>query len=338
MKKLYSALLSALENGQNAVLCSILASSGSSPRGAGAKMLVREDGSTLGTIGGGAVERLAGEQALEALRQRRSHTQGFCLAPNQVQDIGMICGGSVTVYYQYYDHENAQQKAFLARVCELLGQDTNAWLVSRMENGAVTSAGVFDDEKGLECTDCLSREALEPLLRARATYVKGEPAYYVEPLVQRGRVYIFGGGHVGQALVPVLAKIGFRVTVYDNRDLSLERFPGADELIQGDYTCVSERVRLGADDYAVIMTPGHQADYEVLEQALRSPATYIGCIGSSHKVARTKERLHEAGFSEENISRLHSPIGLSIGAETPDEIAVSIAAELIAHRAARKHA
>lgn len=158
---------------------------------------------------------------------------------------------------------------------------------------------------------------------------------YVEPLRHAGSVYIFGGGHVGRALVPVLATVGFRVVMYDNREdfAKKENYPAASDVIFGDFSDLSDKVTLTANDYAVVMTPGHQADYEILAQVLRSDATYIGCIGSRTKVAKTRERLLGDGFSEANIARIHSPIGLPILAETPEEIAISIAGEMIEHRA-----
>ena len=151
-------------------------------------------------------------------------------------------------------------------------------------------------------------------------------------------MYIFGGGHVGKALAPVLDKIGFNVTVYDYRPglVTKENTPGAKEIIIGDYSDIFSKVTITPYDYVVIMTPGHQADFEVLNQILKTPATYIGCIGSRTKVAATTKRLKDAGYTDKDISRIHSPIGLPIMAQTPDEIAISIAAELIKHRAMLK--
>lgn len=335
MKELFHALAEALRSGHDAVLCSILASSGSTPRGAGAKMAVFQDGSTLGTIGGGAVELTASRQASEVFTTGRSYLKGFTLAPNQVEDIGMICGGNVTVTYQFFDHQKPESLSFLQRICELLEGDSNAWLVSRMEEDQVVQMGVFDEIRGLQFADCMTEQELRPHLKYRAIYLKGEPAYYIEPLVRKGRVYIFGGGHVGSALAPVLQNIDFRVTVYDNRPRLAEPgwFPQGIAVILGDYRDIDARVSLTESDYAVIMTPGHQADYEALEQVLRTPATYVGCIGSRNKISITRQRLLQAGFTEADLARIHAPIGLDIGAETPEEIAISVAGELIAHRA-----
>ena len=150
-------------------------------------------------------------------------------------------------------------------------------------------------------------------------------------------VYLFGGGHVGQELCPVLSHVGFRVVLFDNRPQAAlpERFPQAVRIILGDYRNIFEHVTVTDRDCVVIMTPGHQSDFEVLSQVLTTPASYVGCIGSRHKAAATRERLAGLGFSPADMDRVHSPIGLPIGGETPAEIAISIAAQLIAHRSGR---
>ena len=264
MKALFTSMLQALAQGEGVVLCSILASSASTPRGAGAKMAVFADGHTEGTVGGGAVELESGKLAMEVLKTKQSLVHGYCLAPNEVADIGMICGGNVTVFFQYFDPQ-------------------------------------------------------------------------AEPLTRAGYAYIFGGGHVGAALVPVLASVDFRVVVYDNRPgfATPEHYPQAERVILGDYLDIGAHLTLTENDYVCIMTPGHQADREVLLQAMRSPATYIGCIGSRHKIASTNEYLMENGIPEAELARIHAPIGLDILGQTPAEIAVSIAAEMILHRAKR---
>ena len=337
MKALFTSMLQALSRGEGVVLCSILASSGSTPRGAGARMAVFADGHTEGTIGGGAVELRAGEKAMEALKAKQSLVQGYCLCPNQVADIGMICGGNVTVYFQYFDPADAHGEALLRGILELLNGNQNSWLVCRMDGGCVSAMGTYDEAHGLRFTDCISEEALRPMLLSNAFVKKGDPSYYVEPLTQAGFAYIFGGGHVGAALAPVLASVDFRVMVYDNRPdfAKPEKFPQAERVILGDYLDIGAHLTLTENDYVCIMTPGHQADREVLLQALRSPATYIGCIGSRHKIASTNAYRLSNGIPEAELSRVHAPIGLELFGQTPPEIAVSIAAEMIRHRALR---
>lgn len=337
MKELFTSILAALARGERVVLCSILASSGSTPRGAGAKMGVFADGHTEGTIGGGAVEKLAGEKAMDVLASGQPLVQGYCLAPNQVADIGMICGGNVTVYFQVFKPEDAQARALVAAILELLQSNCDSWLVYRMDGGCVSAMGTYDEAHGLRFTDRVSLEQLKPMLKSNACMQKGDPGYFVEPLTQAGYAYIFGGGHVGAALVPVLASVGFRVVVYDNRPdfATPAHYPQAGRVILGNYLDIGAHLTLTANDYVCIMTPGHQADREVLLQAMRSDATYIGCIGSRHKIASTNAYLVANGIPEAELSRIHAPIGLDILGQTPAEIAVSIAAEMILHRAKR---
>lgn len=338
MIRLFETMLDALRGGHDAVLCTILASSGSSPRGAGSRMAVFETGDTMGSVGGGAVELEAVRQARALFGSRQSVVRGFELARKEVEDIGMVCGGSVTIYYQFFDHADTRACEVLSRLVEVLGGKKNAWLLYCIEQGALCQMGLYDEERGLQFFDALTEAEIRPMLGTRAVYESGEPIYYVEPIVRRGRVYIFGGGHVGQALCPVLSKVDFRVTLFDNRPRVArpEVFPQAQQVILGDYGRIGDALTLTGDDYAVVMTPGHQSDFEVLNQVLRTSATYVGCIGSSRKVAAVKARLMAAGISEADTARLHSPIGLSIGAQTPDEIAISIAAEMIEHRARRR--
>ena len=206
-----------------------------------------------------------------------------------------------------------------------------------MDGGCVSAMGTFDEAHGLRFTDCITPEALRPMLLSNAFTKKGDPGYYIEPLTQAGHAYIFGGGHVGTALAPVLASVGFRVVVYDNRPdfAKPDHYPSAEQVILGDYLDIGAHLTLTENDYVCIMTPGHQADREVLLQALRSPATYIGCIGSRHKIAATNAYLMANGIPEADLARVHAPIGLEIYGQTPAEIAVSVAAEMIRHRALR---
>lgn len=334
MRELLTALARELEAGRSAVLCSIAASHGSVPRGAGAKLLVLPGGRTLGTIGGGAVEHRA-IQLAGALR-RRSHWETYRLSAGDAADIGMICGGEVRVFFQSF---SPQDRGALEPVLELLEGGRAAWLLTEIWDSG-WRMGTYDRENGLRGLD-IPPARLEPLLGSRGVLDEGEPVLYGEPLCRAGTVYLFGAGHVARALAQVLALADFRVAVCDQRPQAVSRewFPEAAQL-----ACVPFRDALAhlppvtADDYVVIMTPGHEWDYEVLSQALGTPAKYIGCIGSRRKVAATRERLLAEGFPAVEIDRVYAPIGLPIGGEAPGEIAVSVAAQLIACRSGRLEA
>ncbi|MBO5461480.1 MAG: XdhC family protein [Ruminococcus sp.] len=337
MKHIFKKMIEQLKQNEDVVLCSILGSSGSSPRGAGAKMAVFADGTTMGTVGGGAVELRSIEIAKEALKEKKSLVKGFCLTKNDVEDIGMICGGNVTIYIQYFAGESEQDLAWTEEVYRLLTEDEEGWIINRISDGLIVEAGIYCKSKGLQFGGELTEEMYAGKLKRNPVLVKGEPMFYIEPVHRPRKVWIFGGGHVGKALVPVLAAIDFDPIVFDNRVeyAKKEMFPMAKDVVYGDFTKINDYIVIDEKDYVVIMTPGHQSDYELLEQVLYTDATYVGCIGSRHKVAATTKKLQEAGHTLENISRIHSPIGIEIKAETPEEIAISIAAELIEHRATK---
>ena len=334
MKKLIRAMIKELEQGRNVVLCSIVGSFGSTPRGAGAKMAVMEDGSTVGTIGGGAVEYHAELLSKEIHQTRQSQTKSFRLSKNDVADIGMICGGGVSVYFQFLDAQKADNLVMLRHILDLLLTNRNSWLILTMAEGQVWSMGTYDEENGL-LGAAIDRDTLQPMLRTRSVYTPGETAYYVEPLVVAGTVYVFGGGHVAQELVPTISHVGFRTVVFEERAefCTPERFPTAEETILGDFSNIYEKISIQPQDYVIIMTRGHMADRIILQQALAAKPAYLGVIGSRKKIAETNKLMWEAGFTPEDTDRIHAPIGLEIGAETPAEIAISIAGELIAFRA-----
>ncbi len=333
MRELFSALIHQLEEGRAAVLVTILTSEGSAPRGAGAWMLVRAGGAALGTIGGGAVEYEAIRRAVELLDSGGSCRQRYVLTNGQAADLGMICGGEIEVYFQHFAPADRDRVLpVLKQAEELLSSGEKAWLAVALDGDGWRLGLCSGDSSPFPEVD---KERLRPLLDRRCRFEEGEPPLLVQPLRPDGTVYLFGAGHVGRALAHLLALTDFPVLVYDQRREALKRefFPDGAELRSGPFSVALELLpRITAEDYVVIMTPGHQGDYEVLSQVLRTPARYIGCIGSRKKVAVTRQRLLADGFTEANIQRVHAPIGLDIGGETPAEVAVSVAAQLIACR------
>ncbi|NCB06516.1 MAG: XdhC/CoxI family protein, partial [Clostridia bacterium] len=158
------------------------------------------------------------------------------------------------------------------------------------------------------------------------------------PIERAGHAYVLGGGHVAQALVPLLSKLDFSPVVYDDREefASKALVPDAEKVICAPFECFSSLLCVRTCDRLVIMTRGHAYDHAVLVQALRTPACYIGLIGSKNKIAHTKALLLEQGFTQSDFARVHTPIGLPIKAQTPMEIAVSVAAEMILDRATQQ--
>ena len=317
--------LEALEAGVPVELVAVTEASGSTPRGAGAMMAVFPGGRTLGTIGGGNVEYEAQRLAAELLERGESALRRFRFVQGDAASLGMVCGGEVTARFQYLPAGDSPAAAALREL--LSTRDGDTWLVLDLQNGGLGAA----DRSGCRHLGH-PPEDLAPLL-ARRSVTRGQ--WLAVPAVEAGRVYIFGGGHVSRALVPAIAAVGFRPVVFDDRPEFADGtlFPQAEAVLLGNFARIQERITLTVEDYVVIMTRGHQADYEVLTQVLRGGARYIGCIGSRRKLDLCRERLLEAGFTAEEYARLHAPIGLDIGAETPEEIAVSVTAELIAVRA-----
>ena len=330
MRGLLRQVVHGLERGQDAELVTVLASGGSTPRGAGAVLAVFPDGSSTGTVGGGNVEYEAQKLALRLLQAGENDLRQFRFVQGDAASLGMVCGGDVTLHFQYLSAGDGHTVAVLRALLDAAAGSADTWLLRRLEGAAVTAMGLAD-RSGTR----FAQGVPDGLLENRAVFRDG---WFALPAVRGGKTYIFGGGHVARALVPVIAAAGFRPVVYDDRpefaDMAL--FPAAEGVLCGPFTALSQHVTVTPDDYVVIMTRGHQADFEVLSQTLRSGARYIGCIGSKTKLALCRERLLAAGFTAEEYAAVHAPIGLAIGAETPAEIAVSVAAEMIAVRAGIK--
>ena len=327
MRALLRQVVHSLERGQDAELVTVLASAGSTPRGTGAVLAVFPDGTGVGTVGGGNVEYEAQKLASKLLETGENALRDFRFVQGDAASLGMVCGGDVTLHFHYLDASDSHTAAVFRALLDATAGSADTWLVRKLDGAAVTAMGLAD-RTGTKYIENVPAGLLE----SRAAFREG---WFALPAVRGGKVYIFGGGHVSQALVPAIAAVGFRPVVYDDRPEFADpvRFPRAEAVLCGPFTALAEKIKVTPDDYVVIMTRGHQADYEVLTQTLRSGAKYIGCIGSKKKLAFCRDRLLAAGFTAEEYARVHAPIGLAIGAETPEEIAVSVTAEMIAVRA-----
>ena len=310
MNGIFTTLLYEMEKHHDTVLCTIIADSGSTPRGKGAQMLAGDAGLLSGTIGGGAVEGGAIALGQTLLRERRSAVHEYKLRHNDGEDIGMVCGGDVTVHLQFIAAGDPVWKELAGSVLHRIALRQPGALVLALDGGA-------------------------PALQDAP---ETDSAHIALPLPIGERAILFGAGHCSLALCPLLTTVGFRVTVVDDRPelVTKERFPTADAVICCDLERVTETVSIGEEDYVVVMTNGHSHDFAVQEQVLRGKYAYIGVIGSRAKTASVNARLREAGISEAAIASVHTPIGTAIKAVTPEEIAVSIAGEMICVRATRR--
>ncbi len=257
MPSVFGAIDEALARGEGVALVTIVRAQGSTPQRVGARMLVYEDGRTLGTIGGGCYEQDAFGKARLALQTGQSTLAHYDLNDDFAEEQGLICGGQMDVF--------------------------------------------------------------------------------IDPITPTPRVCIIGAGHVGYHTAQLAARVGFRVVVVDDRASFADaaRFPTAERVDVADIPEWLRTADIGPRDYLVIVTRGHREDLDALRAALAHDAAYIGLIGSRAKIARLHARLGTEGETVARMARVHAPIGLDLGAVSPEEIAVSIVAELIAHRRGR---
>jgi xanthine dehydrogenase accessory factor len=335
-QELFRAILDKAKAGRDTVLVTVAAETGSSPRSAGAHLLAGAEGRVLGTIGGGALEYRALELAGEFLALGRSGWKSYRLRPNDEEDLGMLCGGDVELWFQFIPGGDAGAIGLAGELLRCLERDEDAWLFADLSgpgNWALYRAGVLSGAIDLDDGQ------IKALAGNRAVLIRaGGRRLYGEPVNSAGKVLIFGGGHVAQALAPLLDGVGFRCVVFDNREefVRPELFPRDCGLIAGDYGDVFSSVKAGPRDYVLIMT--HAFDLPVLRQLIQKDCAYLGLIGSRGKIAAVKQRLGAEGVSEEKLNGISAPIGLRIRSETPEEIAISIAAELILRRAESRDA
>ena len=333
MRHVLDTLITALERGRPAVLCAIVRNSGSAPRTSGARMVVLEDGAIAGSVGGGLLEAQCQQMAKELFSGPTHFAElDFKLTAASAAEAGMACGGSATVLLQRVapdalpllrqlrDDFLGGRRPLLLTVLPAAGQGPQLMLMTHEEHGDIPAELRLEiGRKGRRAPFLLQWQKRE---------------VFVEPLVHPGTVHLAGAGHVALAVARLAAFVGFEVVVMDDRAdfASRERYPEAREVrvLESFSHCIDT---LGQDDYLVIVTRGHLHDRDVLAQALRSEAGYIGMIGSRRKRAAVYDSLREEGLGDADLARVHCPIGLAIDADTPEEIALSIVAELVQQRA-----
>lgn len=254
MLDIYEEIVRMRQEGRSCALATIVNTQGSIPSFASAKMLVRDDGSISGTVGGGGAEYEVIQAAREVIDEEKPRTVNFNLNKRPGVDAGMVCGGSLEIY--------------------------------------------------------------------------------VEPIVVAPKLYIFGAGHVGLSTYRIALSAGFEVTMVDEREAfaNRERYPSARGIVVAPYDVALAGLHPPPGSYVLIFTPSHQSDMQVLRWAVDTPARYIGMMGSKRKVAGIFHELRKDGVNSERFRAVHAPVGLDIGAQPPEEIAISVVAEMIALR------
>jgi len=341
MKRLYRSMLELLQQGESFALATIFDKSGSAPRTEGAKMVVRADGSIIGTIGGGRLEASAIDLAKVTIPAKKTVIQSFNLTSKDAAASDMICGGAGEILVDFINAHDPNNLKIYAEAAEIVAANKKGWLI--------TILGKTVETTGISRQQCLVRPdktligsvtcnpyLLEKLIAGPAkislhSEAFDEHRFLVEPLRQGGTVYIFGAGHVSQRIAPLAESVGFRTIIMDDRAdyANRERFPEPIEARVIDSFKKLPDLGIDGDSYLVIVTRGHLFDKDVLEQVLRSNAAYIGMIGSRSKRDLVYEEIISHGFTKEELERVYSPIGTNIGAETPEELALSIVGELV---------
>lgn len=344
MQEVINKAVELLKNKESFALATIISGKGSTPRHTGSRMLVQDDGSFVGTVGGGILEAEVQNEALDAIKEKRGFVYSFKLTNEQAALEGMICGGEGQILIDYINAEDPVNLEIYQEIQGLINSDNRAWLITMIpsneaEERARKQCLLKDDGSLVGILDYdpeLYRELASKSNKYDTFTILEKRNMLIEELGNSKTAYIFGAGHCGQKLVPILNSVGFKTIVLDDREefANKERCPLADEIIVIDsFDKYMEKLPINKNSFIIIVTRGHLHDKTVLRDALKTNAGYIGMIGSRIKRNKIYEDLMAEGFTKEDIARVHSPIGLPIKAESPEEIAISIAAELIKVRA-----
>jgi xanthine dehydrogenase accessory factor len=344
MRELLDQLAAATHASRRVVCCRLVETRGSTPQKPGAAMLVFDDGSQAGTLGGGCVEAEVKRQALTILDTGEASVVRFQLDDDYGWDDGLICGGRMQVLIDPLVRDDT--RAYFAKLHQRANQGqgvTEAIVFDEEAAGLPAGASYLFDDVGTlihhlrgPLEDGAAPRAvaagLRPLADRPRPSARAGVAYL--PLLPRCRLVIVGGGHVGQAVGSLAADLDFDGGVVDDREeyVSAARFPSAERRIAGKIGDVLPQLEVTASTYCLIVTRGHNHDEEALYHLVDRGARYVGMIGSKRKIKLIFDDLLGEGISPEALARVHAPVGLEIGSQTVMEIAVSIAAELVAHR------
>jgi xanthine dehydrogenase accessory factor len=340
MRDVLQDLEAAIRGRQPVAYTALVEPRGSTPQKPGATMLVFPDGSQTGTLGGGCVEAEVKRRSLFLLDEGRPEIVTFRLDDDYGWDDGLICGGRMKMlvdpvrpgddvgYYDALTARVAEGKGFTEAVVlepeASGGKPADRWLVD--EDGSIAA------HRGSDNLPAGLLSNVKPLSQRPRAYVSAGVSYL--PRLHRSRLVIVGGGHVGQKVAELANDADFEVWIVDDREeyCSTERFPFAKRLLVGPLDETLRGLTVDEDTFCIIVTRGHHHDEEALSLLAKTPARFIGMIGSRRKIRLIYDDLLREGIPRECLERVHAPLGLEIGSQTVPEIAVSIVAELIAHR------
>lgn len=360
MHHILQQLSEAVLRHQPVAFTALVETRGSTPQKAGATMLVFPDGSQVGTLGGGCVEAEVKRRALRLLDAGEVELLSFNLDSDYGWDDGLICGGRMKMLVDPVRSES--DFGYYRRLLEVLVADqgcTEAIVLDSEQAGefgnlscgaselcagdrflisdagellTATPGGSADGTATLTVLPAAISANLRPLSQRPRPFVAAGVSYL--PHLRRCRLIVVGAGHVGQKVAELSAACDFDVWVVDDREqyCNAERFPLAKRLIVGEIDSSLSGLDIDHNTYCLIITRGHQHDEEALYHLAETSARYVGLIGSRRKIKMIFEDLRREGISHEALSRVYAPLGFDIGSQTVPEIAISIVAELIAHR------
>jgi xanthine dehydrogenase accessory factor len=323
---------------QPIALATVIQTWGSSPRRAGAKMAMTPDGRITGSVSGGCVEGAVFDTGVEVLKSNTPQLLHFGVADETAWEVGLACGGSIDIFVKPLDQEffkslrsllvEERPAAVLTVVRapnELLGRE----MLIKEDGNVIGSIDKNLNEQAVS----LAKEILRQGSSRRAN-LNEDVEVFIEVVLPPPTLIAVGGVHITIALVSLAKTLGYRTVVVDPRSAfgSQERFPYVDQLIQSWPEEAFQQIPLTRSTAIAMLTHDPKLDDPALKIALPSPAFYIGALGSKTTQAKRRQRLLEEGVTEVQLDRLHGPIGLKIGAETPEEIAMSIMAEIVAAR------
>ncbi|PLX44322.1 MAG: hypothetical protein C0609_06055 [Deltaproteobacteria bacterium] len=335
MKKLYDEIASRLSGGEKLSVASIARRIGSAPRSQGTRCAILPGGAILGTIGGGLMEAKTQEAGVKALSEGKVEYLKMRLKEKELAASGMICGGSVDILVAPW---GGGEVAVAKGLSALYSSGNHGALLTKWDgDGNSISIGLYFNgewHSATPLTEELEEAARESLSDGTNVIRAGEDGGLFAEFIERERapLIVMGAGHVGRALANVASVAGFAVTVVDDREefANEENLPWAERVLCRPFEGALDEARVDENTFIVIATRGHMGDTICALDALRSDAPYVGMIGSKRKRGMVLKKMSEEGIPEARIaSAVRTPVGLSIGAQTPEEIAVSIVAEMI---------
>lgn len=321
--------------------CRLIETRGSTPQKAGAVMLVYEDGSQDGTLGGGCVEAEVKRQALTCLANGKTELTQFQLDNDYGWDDGLICGGRMMILIEPLS--NLTSVAYYQRLVELAESSegaTEAIVFDEKSELPVPSALLFDAAGDLDRMLYLTDQSAADAVKSSLRPLEIRPRPYIEngvsflPILSRCQLLVVGAGHVGQAVANMASELDFDVTLVDDRQefLTTQRVPHAKNRICGPIEETLAQFPVTPNTYCLIVTRGHNHDERALYHLADRGARYVGLIGSRRKIRMIMDDLMAEGLSADVLKTVYAPVGIDIGSQTVAEIAVSIVAELVSHR------